>query len=583
LKPQIIGRAAIAILLSVPFFSALSASCPDSGRTTVLYLNGVFKSVPEEVDDAARTVKAAIPTVLTWDWTTVDIRSEYNPSDGKVGDLIESADQSASGLDWVQFWEFFLGLKSPSPWFTDASLALIKAYSSLASIDYKPIRDRMTSDVRKEFALGRKVVLLAHSQGNFFANEVVGQLTSAELKSVAIVSVANPDSRIATNVDGHLEVPRVTLLEDLVVAAISAARMASGLDPAMLANSSNLPDLSRDWTGHDFLDTYFQLSYPAWARNRSQSQILANIAKAVRGTESPTGYCGTPTPVPLAIGLTNPQVFKIDGDQLYFSVVDSSTGYNVLYRMPKTSTNLNLPALPASQVLQVGYPGRIKDVVIDASNIYIDNASQFTSYILRVPKDLSSLGTNMATDDVMLGLRNGDLYFNWLTISKISATSNDPSSWVPVATGSYFVRQKVLDANAIYFTNGTTPTQLMRYDFASTAVTPMGSFSSEGDLFQDDQYVYLAPGYVGYGVWQISKQTGAATQIVSGANGAKGVAVGGGYVFYVEGGVLRSKPAAGGVVKDLASPVDVHNAIYDSGTLYWGPVAGDKLYKLTLQ
>lgn len=63
---------------------------------------------------------------------------------------------------------------------------------------------------RELLALGNKVIILPHSQGNFFANFAYDILDDREATSVGIVSVATPASSVAG--DG----PHLTLVEDFI-------------------------------------------------------------------------------------------------------------------------------------------------------------------------------------------------------------------------------------------------------------------------------------------------------------------------------------------------------------------------------
>lgn len=356
--------AIFSLLLVLLLSPAFAANCPDWGRTTVFFINGVWNSSPEDADASMRKLKVLTPDVLTWDWPTVDFVTQYNPSDGYVGDLIESADQAVAGLDWVQFWQFHLGLKSPLPWFSAVSIALIKTYSSIANINFQPLRDKIAADAQAAMIRGRKVVLVAHSQGNFFANEVARLMNSTQFRSLGIVAVANPDSVVATNVAEHLNVPHETLLEDLVVSAISVARVATGLEPAMLPNSSNLPDLSGDWSGHSFVDTYLQDSYSKQTSTvsyKSRTEILDNLATAVRGVDAPISYCGGAIET-LATNRFAPQ---------YISVVGGRVVWLEWGGFPPTSTSVMSSALDGSGLQSIGIGnGLPSGLAMSGSNIF---------------------------------------------------------------------------------------------------------------------------------------------------------------------------------------------------------------------
>jgi len=56
------------------------------------------------------------------------------------------------------------------------------------------------ADYKTTILEGKKSLLVAHSPGNFFANQAFGSLSGLEQRSFGIVAVANPDSFVATGV-----------------------------------------------------------------------------------------------------------------------------------------------------------------------------------------------------------------------------------------------------------------------------------------------------------------------------------------------------------------------------------------------
>ncbi len=103
---------------------------------------------------------------------------------------------------------------------------------------------------------GNKVLVVSHSQGNFFANAAHNKLFEgdgaiSDTGSFGIVAVATPASFVAG--DG----PYTTLVEDAVVAAIALATP-RGVLPPLFPNITNMlseAEESNFW-GHSFLEEY---------------------------------------------------------------------------------------------------------------------------------------------------------------------------------------------------------------------------------------------------------------------------------------------------------------------------------------
>ena len=288
-------------------------------------------------------------------------------------------------------------------------------------------------------------------------------------------------------------------------------------------------------------------------------------------------------PTVVATGLSSPLVMAVDGDFLYFT----TTG-ETLYRVPKSTSNLAVLPPPLSSDA-VGVPGGLNDITFDANNMFIHVGGYVNGYISRAPKPLSSPanGTLLVytPSGAMVGVIGSDMYFarDFASIAKINVLETNATNWQQVTPvgSNYFLRQKAVDATSIFFTSISAPQQILRFDVGTGVVTPLMPIPSEGNMFIDNANVYFTPGSTGGpGVFKVSKQGGTVTTLVAGANGAIGYAVGGGYVYYVENSTLWAIPSGGGTPVNLASPVDVHNMVYDNGTLYWGPVTGSEIYRL---
>ena len=105
---------------------------------------------------------------------------------------------------------------------------------------------------RSDIIAGEKVVLLAYSQGNFFANRAFGLLSLEEQASLGIVSVANPDGQVALN--------ECTVAEPGTVSAVEVDRCSAvGTESAWLVCPNGLPDYTtvcRDVVVNRLRDAY---------------------------------------------------------------------------------------------------------------------------------------------------------------------------------------------------------------------------------------------------------------------------------------------------------------------------------------
>ncbi len=553
-----------------------AAECPESGLTTVFYVNGVWNLSEEDADDARRTLSVLATQSFTNDWPTIDYVTEYNPSDGYIGDLIESADQALSGTNWTNFWRFAYGLDPAPLWFRLLSTKLIGAYSSILKINFQPVLDNQIKDYKGAISKGRKVVVVAHSQGNFFANEAVKQLSVAELRSFAIVSVANPDSLVATNVAPHIIVPPVTLVEDLIVESVSAVRLLEGLAPAMAPTTTNLPATSADWSGHEFIATYLQGSYPAWQRNSSRTKIIDHLVAAVRGIEIPNACSPqTGTSSLVASGFNLIDAIASDGTYIYVGTHDGK-----LFRMSKTGTDVrNIATVP-------GFIGQI--LFNNGSIWFYGNTTNFggaTIYVM--PQDLSAGPTPFLSGVVKsMGITGSTLYY-WdgdNVVKSIPLAGGTPE---PLLPGNIF--GFAVDGTSIFMqVDGFLG--VSRLDTVTKTVSssiPQATGST--NVFVDANNVYAGvseiSGLVVQDIYKAPKQGGTAVPLVDSVlppgQYRGGLLSDGNFVYYIEGpggagltSTLKAVPVGGGTPFPLSSTlISARYMINVNGTLYWSTAA----------
>lgn len=192
-------------------------SCTETD-TTVFYGNGVLTDRVGAFLSLTALQDHLAASLSDQEYQKLDFRTSLNASGGTIADLFESAIQDIS-TDVSSFWRWMSGIWVMPEWFRD------RIVDAAAVIDEAALLMDLGTHVanyRSSILEGRRVVLVAHSQGNFFANQAYAHLTTAERASFGIVSVANPDSDVATR-GNH-----TTLFEDLVIAAIRAVKIAIG-------------------------------------------------------------------------------------------------------------------------------------------------------------------------------------------------------------------------------------------------------------------------------------------------------------------------------------------------------------------
>jgi len=126
--------------------------------------------------------------------------------------------------------------------------------------------------VKAHIANGESLVLIGHSQGNFFTNEVYSLLTESEKEKVRITGIATPASHVAgaEYMDENKQ-PYVTFYEDMVmnIARIGDLNMAS-LPANLHIDLQKLIKIGK-------IDFMFHALYAYLTYEKSQNIILNNV------------------------------------------------------------------------------------------------------------------------------------------------------------------------------------------------------------------------------------------------------------------------------------------------------------------
>jgi outer membrane protein assembly factor BamB len=264
---KIVGRnfytLVFVVTLSHPVFAA---PCLDgTPETVIFYVNGIDNDPRKALESTvklSRKVRDFIAENPLQAGCLQSVRLAYNHNELLFLDLFESARQILSEEEIPLFWRILSRLVPAPvlllPIFTDAIL-------SIDLISYV-IDDDLQEHVRQYQAeiteRGRKIVAVAHSQGNLYANQAYHFLSSSERNNFSIVAVATPADRVAGSVPG-VE-PYTTLEEDFI----------HFIPGALSPNTSNNEDCGSSWDCHAFVNSYLNGSV-------SGPQILSDIVAAI--------------------------------------------------------------------------------------------------------------------------------------------------------------------------------------------------------------------------------------------------------------------------------------------------------------
>jgi len=292
--------------------------CVDK-EAVVVYGNGVKSTKAAtklSIDDIEDALFFSLPQER---FDRLDFDTAYNPSAGLVNDLLETFIQDLQ-TDTSQFWRILAGLEFMPE-------ALAQAFEDLAlAIDEdalvaNPALQEHVSFYKAQILEGKKVLLVAHSQGTLFANQAFFNLTAEEQDSFGIVSAALVDSFVAGG--GAY----TTLTEDAIVFALFLLKTATGQPAPLLPNvtNSSLPIPPPSVEAH-----FFRTSYLAPGSN-SRAKLFGDMLATLDGLVEPppTATEGIIT-VTLTWGVepdVDLHVFEPNGTHVYYANLTGPSGF----------------------------------------------------------------------------------------------------------------------------------------------------------------------------------------------------------------------------------------------------------------
>lgn len=177
-----------------------------------------------------------------------------------------------------------------------------------------------------DLAEGNRLIVLAHSQGNYYVN-LARQLALASYlektgddvqSSFSILSVASPASRVSGG-GAH-----ATLEEDRIINGFVRFSTGGSTLPANITNFNRDEFLENDWTGHGVRSHYFK-------GTQSLARLRSMMANLVDGTQFPTAIVAEAI---VTVALTwdeepdvDLHIYEPDSTHVYYQNLKGSSGY----------------------------------------------------------------------------------------------------------------------------------------------------------------------------------------------------------------------------------------------------------------
>lgn len=278
-------------------------------KVKVYFGNGVWNS-----EYAARDSKQLLISKLESKIAGTDLEEKiayatsFNPSEGVLLDLLETFQQNYTE-DVSKFWRFMSGL-DPLPDFLQEKFKQVASEMDENLIKGNPSIQRHIEKYNKALIEGNKVVVVAHSQGNLFANISYSGIDPILQPGFGIVAVATPSGRVATGG------PYTTIDEDLIIASVYGSKNAN-LDNF---EGINLDDLS----GHTFATSYMITNHSA------EQKILNDILSTIEELPDIESELGSgPISASLSWGAQpdlDLHIYEPNGDHVYYRNLTGTSG-----------------------------------------------------------------------------------------------------------------------------------------------------------------------------------------------------------------------------------------------------------------
>jgi hypothetical protein len=264
---------------------------PPPAKAEFIFGNGIW-TTEGDASDAAKKLEAAFKerhyplltdaafgTAFNFDYARNHTACVDDPPDplrdpNCLIDLLESLQQAAQEsslpFSYSHFWRFVLGLTVGPPDLFEIFSGVLQAKAltfNPQAITFEDLRNQVTH-YRETIDGGTKVILVAHSQGNFFGNQAYTFLSPTQRASFGMVSVATPAGSVAGNG------PYTTLVPDFI-------HLFPGARPA---NLLAITPCGNPISCHFFLETY--LRYPG-PRNKILDDMLEVLTSLEEHSQQP--------------------------------------------------------------------------------------------------------------------------------------------------------------------------------------------------------------------------------------------------------------------------------------------------------
>ena len=294
MRPTI--RTAILILsLAILSFStnlyaqpARNTDCQPDDKVVVFFGNGMETSEDEAyisrtwlLDALKKDVQAGkftLPSGVQLD--SICYQVAYNTDEPGWLDLFQAIRQFLAPNP-TQTWQLISRLIKGPMGFQRAYAQIIAFYNSDLYVNDPAFQEQVTR-YQKEIDAGRKIIVVAHPQGNFYVNQAYTRLLNQgnPPESFEIVAVATPDNVIA---DDLTNTTQTTLFGDIILQVPGNLDANTAIQGTPCIPGDELTFASSSFQCHGFIESYLTGTH-------SRERVLGQIISAIPISQPPPVY-----------------------------------------------------------------------------------------------------------------------------------------------------------------------------------------------------------------------------------------------------------------------------------------------------
>jgi hypothetical protein len=249
-----------------------TGTCEASLATAIYFVNGVWnteKDATKSRDLLYESYKDYLEKDEINKKQLFKFELGYNYSYGLISDLLEVIAQKQRENNYrlnLTPYDIFIFHISPINHILDGIADAADAMVQLQITDYfaqvvdteRAASDELIGKIWTSLEDKKRVILVSHSQGNLFANQIMQTfgVSGKYAENIAMIGVASPASVTYGDTEYW------TADDDRVINILRAVRY--NVLPANIDNDTGLFD-GRDWNNHGFADSYFRDEVPSKA------------------------------------------------------------------------------------------------------------------------------------------------------------------------------------------------------------------------------------------------------------------------------------------------------------------------------